>query len=184
MTITNNYKMTLNSPVPDSAPSSQATQLATAPTAGPQPAVQLKYAVQIKDITKCPSKKLKVEIGIAYRFAFDNLADPRNFLPIALIQPERMVPVPPGVKKPVKECCEAWSLSMYTTLDALQDRARKALETSPLFLKRVGSCFTQIKITPGCGAHTEPNHQDHFEFFERESFDGMKAVIHHGKMAL
>lgn len=139
-----------------------------------------KYATEMKDIEGCPLKETKTDIEVAYRFAFLAVKDTQNFLPIALLNPQRSMP---GGKH-IAKCCEAWSLSMFTTLEALQNKLKKVSETSPFFTKRVGEYFTQIKLTPSCGVHTVPNSSGHFEFFEKASFDGRMAVISHGKIAI
>lgn len=143
-------------------------------------AAQLKYAVEMREISKCPAEPNYTTLGMAYRFAFADVNDQRNFLPIAKLQPERTV----SGRKPVGECCEGWSLSMFTTLDKLQARAKKGLKISPQFLKRVGDCYTQVKLTTSCGVHTDPGENGHFEFFERSTFVGESAVVAHGKMTL
>lgn len=162
-----------------------AAAAAPAPAPAPAPAqgiqlAPLKYALEIKEIAKCPSQPHFSSIGMAYRFAHSDVENEKNFLPIARVQPDRSLPG----GKPVGECCEGWSLSMFTTLDALQDKAKKAIKSSPQFLKRVGECYTQLKITSSCGVHTDPSSSGHFEFFERATFDCRKAVINHGKMKL
>ena len=165
---------------------SQSLQPATSALA--QPAAQqavaliapLKYAREIKEIAQCPCYPNYTDIGIGYRFALADVTDTKNFLPLALLDPDRTMPG----RKPITTCCEGWSLSMFTTLDALQARAAKAAKRNPKFLKRVGDHYTQVKLTDLCGVQTEPNNSGHFEFFERATFDGHKAVISHGKMAL
>lgn len=163
---------------------SQMIQPSVQPTAQPvaQPAAlaAFKYANEIREIAKCPVHPHDASIGMAYRFALADLADEKNYLPTALLQPDRSMPG----RKPIAECCVGWSLSMFTTLDALQERARKTIKNSPKFLKRVGDHYTQVKLTATCGVHTGPNNEGHFEFFERSTFDGKKAVVSHGKMKL
>lgn len=144
------------------------------------PLAPLKYAREIKDIAQCPCQPNHTDIGIAYRFAHAEVGDSKNFLPLALLDPDRTMPG----RKPISTCCEGWSLSMFTTLDALQARAAKAASRNPKFLKRVGEHYTQVKLTVLCGVQTEPTDSGHFEFFERTIFDGFKSVISHGKMAL
>lgn len=144
------------------------------------PLAPFKYALEIKEIAQCPCHPNYTDIGVAYRFAHADVADARNFLPMALIDPDRTLPG----RKPIATCCEGWSLSMFTTLDALQARAAKAANRNPKFLERVGDHYTQVKLTDLCGVQTEPTNSGHFEFFERTNFDGHKVVISHGKMAL
>lgn len=148
------------------------------PTTEPAPLAPYKYATEIRDIAQCPVQPNDASIGMAYRFALSDLSDEKNYLPTALLQPDRSMPG----RKPIAECCVGWSLSMFTTLDALQERARKTLKNSPKFLKRVGDHYTQVRLTSACGVHTGPNNDGHFEFFERSTFDGKKAVVSHGKM--
>lgn len=158
----------------------QMIQPSVQPPNQPAPLAAFKYATEIREIAKCPVQPNDASIGMAYRFAQADLSDETNYLPTALLQPDRSMPG----RKPIAECCVGWSLSMFTTLDALQERARKTLKNSPKFLKRVGDHYTQVKLTSACGVHTGPNNDGHFEFFERSTFDGKKAVVSHGKMKL
>ncbi len=151
-----------------------------APETPAVPAVQLKYAAEIKDIAKCPLRPNFAQIQSAYRFALADVESIKNYLPIALLQPERTLPG----SKPVKDCCAGWSLSMFTSLEALQSKARKTIKTSPKFLKRVGDHYAQVKLTDACGVHTGPNSEGHFDFFERSTFDGRQAVLSHGPLGL
>lgn len=148
--------------------------------AQPAQSVPFKYRAQIREIVRCPDEPHFTSVGVGYRFAHADVGHDGNYLPIALIQPDRKL----HGQKPVGECCTGWSLSMYTTLDALQNRVRKAGAYAPKFLKRVGDHFIQIKLTPACGVHTDINDEGHFDFFERETFNGKNAVVAHGKMKL
>lgn len=166
---------------PEETPNSpQTIEPGGQPPAQPAPLAAFKYATEIREIAKCPIQPHNAAIGMAYRFAQADLSDEKNYLPAALLQPDRSMPG----RKPITECCVGWSLSMFTTLDALQERARKTIKNSPKFLKRVGDHYTQLTLTSTCGVHTGPNNEGHFEFFERITFDGKKAVVSHGKMKL
>jgi hypothetical protein len=148
--------------------------------ARPVQAAQLKYATEIRNIAKCPMHLNFSQIEVAYRFALADVESVKNFLPVARLQPERTLPG----NKPIKDCCAGWSLSMYTTLEALQSKARKTIKTAPKFLKRVGDHYSQVKLTESCGLHTGPNSEGHFEFFERTTFDGRQALVSHGPLGL
>jgi hypothetical protein len=139
-----------------------------------------KYAEDLSRIADCPEKPNFKQIAVAFRFAHADLNSSANFLPTALLQPDRTV----HGHKPIRDCCVGWSLSMFTSLEALEDRARKTIKTAPNFLKRVGDHYSQLKLSAVCGVHTAPSSNGHFEFFERTSFDGKSAVISRGKLSL
>jgi hypothetical protein len=148
--------------------------------AQPAAAVPFKYGAQIRTIAKCPVHPHFTDLGMGYRFAKADIDHADNYLPIAKIDPDRTL----HGQKPVTECCTGWALSMYTTVDALVARVHKAGVYAPKLLKRVGDHFIQVKLTPACGVHTGINDEGHFDFFERETFNGKNAVVAHGKMKL
>lgn len=143
---------------------------------GLQHLLPFKYMQQISVIKNCPPQALNATIDTGYRFAFDDIADRRNFLPVALIDPSRMLP-----GKPVTACCEAFSLSMFTTLTLLEERVRSAKKNAPNLMKRLGTHYTALLLTPACGNHTAPSKDGHFEFFERQNFNGPAAVLAHAR---
>lgn len=153
--------------------------------APPPPQVQpFKYALRVKGLTRCPPPKLGNSISVSYRFAFANLHDPRNFLPTSLINPQRKIPVAGKPDAPITDCCEAWALSMFTSLDDLKSKLKVAKSAAPMLMKRLGDHYVELALTPACGNHTSPNKFGHFDFFERASFVGLSAVVKHGKLAL
>lgn len=142
---------------------------------------QFKYSADVFEIEHCPSKKIKNEIELAFRFAFSDLADNRNILPVAKTAPHRIL----KNGAPASTCCEAYGLSMYPTLELLKQAAVTILKTSPKFLsKRVGDHYIVLKLKPESGKHTEPNQTGHFTFFEDSSFKFPEAVSIHGKLDL
>ncbi|MFA6068111.1 MAG: hypothetical protein WC810_06000 [Janthinobacterium sp.] len=164
----------------DSSPQSQESQVEVGAVAQLSVVARPvhKYSTKMATITKCPPKSNLTEIDVGYRFAFSNVADVRNFLPVAKISPHRTLPN----GKKIVDCCSGWSLSMYTTLDKLQSRVLKTADNAPQFMKRVGDSFIKVKLTKACGEHTKPDGTGHFEFFERSTFDGNSAVVEHGKI--
>jgi len=140
---------------------------------------QLKYAVQLKKITDCPGSAAVSKKCSGFRYCFPKLNDPKNFLPRAHLNPSGRYR-----GRLVKECCEGYALSMYTSHGALVAKARLALKHSPKFLKYLGDHFVELAISASDGICTPPANGGHFSFFEAVGFDPLKAVKAHAVLAL
>jgi len=173
-------------PASSAAPMAQgpdATPLAAmanpVPVSSPSKVLQIRYAEQIKSIAGCPPPDVQALDTVGYRFAFDDVANEHNFLPVAVIQPERS-----HAGQSISQCCTGYSLSIFDSVENLAKRARKVLKTSPKFLERVGDHFIAMKIAAGDGFCTAPNGSGHFDFFEAASFSGPGSVIDHEGLPL
>ena len=143
---------------------------------------QFKYSEEIKTIADCLPENLSNTLDCGFRFSFSDINNPNNYLPVALINPTRVLSNDSG--QPITSCCIAYGLSMYTTKDALEAKAKIAIKSTPKFLKRVGNFYAKLSFTDKCGKHTNPNTDGHFTFFENSSFVGKNAVISHGALCL
>jgi hypothetical protein len=135
----------------------------------------LKYAKNLKTISACPPVAAEQLDVTAFRFSFADKADQRNFQPVAIMQPSRLV-----CGHPIADCCSGYALSSYTSLTELQSRAKAGLRTSPLFLKRVGDHFAKFQISSNDGLCTQPGGSGHFDCHEFANFDGHAATTDHG----
>ncbi|EEF27747.1 conserved hypothetical protein [Ricinus communis] len=108
--------------------------------------VGLRYAIEIKKLDCCPPEDAQGLDIVGYRFAFENVDHRDNYLPVALIQPERV-----HAGQPITQCCTGYSLSVFESVDALAKKAKKMLATSPKFLKKVGDHFVALKISVADG---------------------------------
>lgn len=67
------------------------------------------------------------------------------------------------------------ALSMYSTLPALERRARAGVSTAPNFLKRVGDRYVQVALI-GTGRQTEVSRSGHFDFHEYTNFNYSASI--------
>jgi len=141
--------------------------------------VGLRYATEIKKLDCCPPEDTQGLDIVGYRFAFENVEHAHNYLPVALIQPERV-----HAGQPITQCCAGYSLSVFESVDALTKKAKKMLSTSPKFLKKVGDHFVALKISVADGVCTAPNSTGHFDFFEHDGFSGLGSVVEHARLPL
>ncbi|WP_141684909.1 hypothetical protein [Burkholderia stabilis] len=139
----------------------------------------LRYATEIKQLAACPPKGVSALDIVGFRFAFEDIEHPDNYLPVAVVKPERAI-----AGQPVTQCCTGYSLSVFDSLESLARKAQKALKTSPLFLRRVGDHFIRLKITPDAGVCTVPSDSGHFDLFEADSFSCRGAVLSHERLPL
>ena len=149
----------------------------TSSVAPPAGGLQLRYHNEIQLIATCPPPSAKSPLGYGYRFAFEDLSDSRNHLPVAKISPSRFINEPPKV------CCSALALSMYSTLPNLQKRAEAGVKNSPNFLKRVGNRFVQLNLS-GAGRQTDVSNSGHFDFHEYTHFNFSACVMSAGVIPL
>jgi len=145
-------------------------------TVASQQAPKLKYISEITKIAGCPPMSCQGSACQGYRFAPASLSD-KAFLPVALVTPQRILR-----GRPITQCCTAYSLSLFQTLDQLRKRAEEGKKTAPNFLKRVGDHFVRLDISASDGVSSAPNGHGHFDFFERVTFDALKCVVEHGEL--
>lgn len=136
---------------------------------------QYKYLSELNKIKGCPPRVLQNQLTKGYRFAFANLDNPNNFLPPAILKPSRILPN----QVAIIECCTGFSLSMYDSLDKLQEKARAAKKSNPLILKRLGTHFIEVEFNTSDGRHTSPSANGHFDLFETSTFSCKAAVKTH-----
>ncbi|WP_439889748.1 hypothetical protein ACS7SF_10600 [Ralstonia sp. 25C] len=146
---------------------------------GVQANVVLRYAQEITSIACCPPTEVLSEDFEGFRFAFSDLAHTSNYLPIARIQPERIIS-----GRPVAQCCTAFSLSAFDSLENLVRKAKKILVNNPKFLRLVGDHYVKIGVSGSEGVRTSPNATGHFDFFEATSYAGQKSVVRHDRLPL
>jgi hypothetical protein len=137
---------------------------------------EFRYHTHVVGLVGCPPPPPSAPLGYGYRFAKADLNDESNRLPVSLINPSRWVNRKPAI------CCSSFALSMYSTLDALVQRARVGVENSPMFLKRIGDHYVQLKLTPECGRQTIASDDGHFDLHEYTSFDFQSSVATHQKL--
>ncbi|MGC4062943.1 MAG: hypothetical protein QM749_19725 [Aquabacterium sp.] len=147
---------------------------AAAPVKAP---VEFRYHADLRLLPSCPPSVAADSVSVAYRFAFADLSDARNKLPVSKISPSRFVNETP------KKCCSGLALSMFQTLPQLTERAAKGIKHAPNFLKRVGDHYVQLDIHE-YGRQGGCNGEGHFDFFEYTSFVYEQQVLAHARLAV
>ncbi|WP_157376499.1 hypothetical protein [Burkholderia ubonensis] len=138
-----------------------------------------RYAAEVRQVGCCPPESAASLDIVGFRFAFDDIEHPDNYLPLAKIKPERVI-----AGQPITQCCTGYSLSVFDSLESLARKAKKIVATSPKFLRRVGDHFVVLKINPDAGICTMPNDSGHFDLFEAENFSCRAAVLAHERLPL
>jgi hypothetical protein len=153
---------------------------AAEPDAQRQVPAAFRYDAEIKKLACCPPTEAQATELVGYRYAFPNIDNPNNYLPVALINPARHL----SNGRRITECCTGYSLSVYDSIEALTRKAKKAVKSSPGYLKNLGDHFVALRITLSDGLCTKPDASGHFDFFERATYSGRQAVVDHQRLPL
>ena len=140
-------------------------------TANPN-ATTFRYASQLSKVPSCPPPASTQVVG--FRIVFEKIDHPKNFKPLAILEPKRKVN-----GRPITDCCSGYGLSMYCSIQQLRAHVRAVLRTSPLFLKKVGDHYAEIQLSAADGRCSIPSGKGHFDFFEYSGFVATAAVAQH-----
>lgn len=140
--------------------------------------MKLKYEEKIASFQPCPNKTHPVEEAfVAYRFSHNPVDTEENFLPIAVRDISRITGKTRG------HCCSAYGLSMFETVEQLQEKFRKLVEFNPLVRQSLGSLWVGVKIDKKSGSITPPDKYGHFNLHEAVEFKGRDVVVAVGDIA-
>lgn len=123
-----------------------------------------KYEPDVMHLPECPPVECKPCNRECYRFTFDVIEHPNNFLPVAKINPARKFPDD-------TVCCSAHALSFYETKDAAIKAFSDLLNKFKQARKAVGSHVAKGTITEDDGGVTEIDDKGHFDLFENDGID-------------
>jgi len=118
-----------------------------------------KYQKFISLIPNCPPTNYYSAQMKAYRFVFDDLNYPHNFLPALMINPRRNFPDP-------NEQCLGYALSLFDSLGNAQKRYEAIVKGRPSLRKKLGSHIAEGIITPNDGLVSDINSSGHFSLHE------------------
>jgi hypothetical protein len=130
-----------------------------------------RYFDQLRDIAECPSEATAAFGCLAYRAVFEDIDDPRNFAPAALLDPVRLTSV-----KRDDDRCSMWSLSMFESPMQLAQRWQEIEVSIRNVRKKKGTHIAALEITATHGARTSATVSGHFSFYEFEEFEA-KIVV-------
>ncbi|WP_343635457.1 hypothetical protein [Roseateles sp.] len=137
----------------------------------------LKYQAEISKFTGCPPKQL-ADHTYGFRVCFSDISDPRNFLPNAILDLNRL----DGRAPP--PCCSSYAVSLFSSLELLSVRVKAILKTNKKFLQKKGDHYVKISIDATCGRSTVADTHGHFDLFEYAHFNPVAAVAEVGGLAL
>lgn len=92
---------------------------------------------------------------IAYRWTFEDINDPRNFLPPYILDDNRK-----------KELATGYAISLFETKEAGISRLQELTYNKKQLFKKLGNCIAQGTISEDSGICNTPNSYKHFDLFE------------------
>ncbi len=119
-----------------------------------------KYQEQIKNIANCPPSDYKPIDMICFRWVFEDKKHRNNFLPIFVINPQRMI------DKADIEKCSGYALSFFDSVKNAKKRYLKLYERFENFDQSVGTHIAKTVIKPDDGVASPPNKIGHFNLHE------------------
>lgn len=131
---------------------------------------QYKYINEIQAIETakkkvCVTTEFKEREQISFRWTFETIADPRNFIPMAKSEPN------------YSKSCKGWSLSLFDSELHAIARWEKLSEGKENFWKRVGSHLSRGLVEKTDGKCDVPNEIGHFDLFEYAQCDLSKKFV-------
>lgn len=123
--------------------------------------MQLKYHSEISQHQNCPPREVEQQGRLAFRFVHSSISDPRNFLPVAKLQPNRAFNHPAAR-------CDALSLSMFSSEQSAVSFYQSLARGYPNVRKTIGSHLAAGTINEEDGWCTPDRHDGHFSFFEAQ----------------
>lgn len=129
-----------------------------------------KYQSQIDESCaecSCPEEDFcTFEDKECYRFIFNDMSHPHNFLPVAFITPSRVL---------TDDChykCALYGLSLYAKKEgAIQKYKELTKMSSKKFKEKIGTHIAKGIISPDLGQITKEGYLTHFELYEFENVD-------------
>ena len=132
-------------------------------------AENFKYSSELDEIFKISNFKCasnyKEYNNLAYRWAFEDIKDKRNFLPRATF-----TDIPNHEQ--IKNSCGGWSLSLFVTKPQAREALMKQIKKRPNIYKKLGTHIAEGNIDNKDGLFGDHNQETgHFEFMEYQNVD-------------
>lgn len=126
--------------------------------------MKFKYAPDHDKLeTTCPPKKFKKKNIEAYRWVFDDIENPNNFIPVLFMNPKRFI------KKGDIEKCQAMSLSMFDSLENSKKRFNFLKGTiGDKIYKSIGTHIARGNLTTKHGVNSKTDRRGHFSHHPAE----------------
>lgn len=132
-------------------------------------AKKFKYQNDIDSITAegcvCPSDVFAISQIDSFRFVFEDINHPYNFLPQLKQQPTRFNSQSSSQK------CKFLSLSFYSDIKNARQQYEAFKSNFPNFPVKVGNCIANGVLNSNDGLASEEDVYTHFDFYEFEDAD-------------
>lgn len=130
--------------------------------------MQLKYNNYHAVCISCRVPTLSVaQAGLAYRLVPDAFPTDDDFLPPAIMKPERSF-------RSAEQRCSAYALSFFTSINSARAMQIKLAKQNKVF-KRM-QCVAEVAVEPTDGKHSQANSKGHFDLHEYENASLASAV--------
>lgn len=125
---------------------------------------------EIEHITGCPCNPSAPFDDNNYRAVHDDIKNPDNFLPKAILEPECL----DGAND--KKACGCWGLSMFDSPENLRKMVEKVEKRVPNFRKKIGANVAKMKLSNVEGVRTATNNSGHFDFYAYDTCNYLLQV--------
>ena len=120
---------------------------------------KLNYQAEIEGIG-CDLTDFVQQNRICYRWTFDRIEHPNNFLPRYLLKPEM-----------TRENCIGWGLSLFETLEQAENRLYEIAQNRKRIYKAIGTHVAEGRLTENEGISDKAQRNGHFTLFEYAEID-------------
>lgn len=127
--------------------------------------MQFKYAVDLGRYESCPPASIVPHQGHVFRFVHQNVADPRNFLVLSKLDPNRLEKLPLAVR------CDSFALSLFSARDKAIEFFGKLRRKNRNIHKAIGTHLATVTIEEDDGHITAPGANGHFSLYESHTAD-------------
>lgn len=125
---------------------------------------KLKYEEEISKI-KCDFSNFKESQIISFRWTFDKIENPLNFLPVYILDPDRKK----FDDKKNKTSSIGYALSLYSSKEGGVRKYNKIISDKPKAFLKLGTHIACGIIETTDGINDEANIEEHFSHFEYEN---------------
>jgi len=123
----------------------------------------LKYQAEINALNPSFEGYSEVENKVAFRWTFEDINHPSNFLPVTKTNPSY---------KKAFEIFTGWALSFFETQDQSKARLKNLSEDKPRMYRKLGTHIAQGLLQKNQGlCELQCDAHGHFNFFENDGLD-------------
>lgn len=121
-----------------------------------------KYSNYIDDIQGCPPSHYQARECIVYRWVYEDMNHPHDFLPVAVIEPRRV-----NSQMDLQNQCKAYGLSMYNTMENARQQYLAITTRHSRFAAKIGEYVAEGQLAQSDGVISLPDKRTgHLTFHE------------------